>query len=173
MQAAQRLSPVIFSLPLAYHGYAQNSVQETGDEMRQTGPICDSSTRTQSRSNNILSSCSQGAGRRKSVTDLAHVSELKFDSLKTQISSHSYFPFQHSPISRYSFVPGVVFHFQRSLHRVSWKAEVLERSRESWRSNSPVQQPGTESDYSFQIDYQQVGCGKHCYLGTWPWLDEK
>lgn len=148
MQAAKRLSPVVFSLPVAYHGYARNSVRKRGDEMRQTGPICDSSTRTQSRSNNIISSCSQGAGRRKSVTDLAHISEQKFDGLKTQISSHSYFPLQHSPISCYSFVPRVVFHFQRSLHFVSWKAEVLERIRESWGSNSPVQQPGTESDYS-------------------------
>lgn len=172
MQAAKRLNPVIFSLPLAYHGYARNSVRKTGDEMRQTGPICDLSTRTQSHSNNIISSCSQGTGRRKSVTDLAHVSEQKFDGLKTQIStqisSHSYFPFQHSPISCYSFVPRVVFHFQRSLHCVSWKAEVLERSRESWGS-SLVQTVTT----AVQIYYQQAGCGMHCYLGAWPWPGEK
>lgn len=57
-------------------------------------------------------------------------------------------PAMHSPISCYSFVPRRVFHFQGSLHYVSWKAEVLERSRGSWRSNSPVQQPGTKTDYS-------------------------
>ena len=34
MQAAKHLSPVTFSLPLAYHGYGQNSVQKTGDERR-------------------------------------------------------------------------------------------------------------------------------------------
>lgn len=52
-------------------------------------------------------------------------------------------PAMHSPISRYSFVPRGVFHFEGSLHYVSWKAEVLERSKGSWRSSSPVRQPGT------------------------------
>lgn len=146
MQAAKHLSPVTFSLPLAYHGYGQNSVQKTGDEMR-TAPAeangthlwveCQDSVTQQQYYIKLLSGC--GAEEicdwlgTRSRTEIWRFKNADFFPQLLSI------PAMHSPISCYSFVPRRVFHFQGSLHYVSWKAEVLERSRGSWRSNSPVQ----------------------------------
>lgn len=153
MQAAKRLSPVTFSLPLVHHESGQNSVQKIGDEMH-TAPAeangthlwlkCQDSVTQQQYYIKLLSGC----GAEEICDCLGTLSRTEIWRFKIadffpQLLS---IPAMHSRIS--SFVPRGDFHFQGSLHYVSWKAEILERSRGSWRSNSLVQQPGTKTDYS-------------------------
>lgn len=149
MQAAKRLSPVTFSLPLVHHESGQNSVQKIGDEMH-TAPAeangthlwlkCQDSVTQQQYYIKLLSGCEA-----EEICDcLGTLSRTEIWRFKNadffpQLLS---IPAMHSRIS--SFVPRGDFHFQGSLHCVSWKAEILERSRGSWRSNSLVQQPGNK-----------------------------
>lgn len=177
-QAAKCLSPVTFSLPPACRGYGQNSVQKRGDEMH-TAPAeangthlwleCQDSVTQQQYYIKLLSRCAA-----EEICDwLGTCSRTAIWWFK----KHRFLPtvtfHSSNPISCYSFIPRGVFHFQGSLHYVSWKAEVLERNRGSRRSNSPVQQPGTKSDHSCSDILPQVGHGKHCYFGTWPQPNEK